>query len=83
MTNSSSHETSNPADIDLIKKKKKMPKLWSCVLPKANSDDADDDDDDKKRIKKSKEINAKLKKDGKVYKATYRLLLLGQWFAFE
>ena len=80
MTTSSSRETSNSATNDLIKKKK-MPKLWSCVFPKTEGDDAADDD--KRRTKKNKEIDAKLKKDGKVYKATYRLLLLGQCFAFD
>ncbi len=49
--------------------KKKMPKLWSCIVPK--------NDEEKKREQINKHINAKLKQDEKVYKATYRLLLLG------
>jgi hypothetical protein len=52
-----------------ITEKKKMPKLWSCIVPK--------NDDARKRKQIDKQINAKLKQDGKVYKATYRLLLLG------
>lgn len=46
-----------------------MPKLWSCIAPK--------NDDEKKREQINKQINAKLKQDEKIYKATYRLLLLG------
>ncbi|CAF0984318.1 unnamed protein product [Adineta steineri] len=46
-----------------------MPKLWSCIAPK--------NDEEKKREQINKQINAKLKQDEKVYKATYRLLLLG------
>jgi hypothetical protein len=48
-----------------IIEKKKMPKLWSCIVPQS---------DEKK---KSEDITKQLKKDEKVYKATYRLLLLG------
>ena len=47
-----------------------MPKLWSCIVQKKS-------DEEKKRERKNKEINDKLKQDEKVYKATYRLLLLG------
>jgi hypothetical protein len=54
-----------------IIEKKKMPKLWSCIVPRT--------DEEKKRKQINKQINAKLKQDEKVYKATYRLLLLG-WF---
>lgn len=46
-----------------------MPKLWSCIAPK--------NDEEKKREQVNKQINAKLKQDEKIYKATYRLLLLG------
>ncbi|CAF3794698.1 unnamed protein product [Rotaria sp. Silwood1] len=42
-----------------------MPNFWSCISPKS--------DEEKKR----KQINAKLKQDEKVDKATHRLLLLG------
>ncbi|CAF4819022.1 unnamed protein product [Rotaria sp. Silwood1] len=46
-----------------------MPKLWSCIAPKS--------DEEKKREQINKQINAKIKQDEKLYKATYRLLLLG------
>ncbi|CAF0764408.1 unnamed protein product [Rotaria sordida] len=46
-----------------------MSKLWSCIAPK--------NDEEKKREHINKQINAKLKHDEKIYKATYRLLLLG------
>ena len=55
--------------VDRINKNVKMPKLWSCIAPK--------NDDEKKREQINKQINAKLKQDEKIYKATYRLLLLG------
>jgi hypothetical protein len=55
--------------VDRINEKIKMPKLWSCIAPK--------NDDEKKREQVNKQINAKLKQDEKIYKATYRLLLLG------
>ncbi|CAF1289035.1 unnamed protein product [Rotaria sordida] len=48
-----------------IVKKKKRPHFWSCISPKS--------DEEKQR----KQINAKLKQDEKVDKATHRLLLLG------
>jgi hypothetical protein len=51
-----------------------MPKLWSCIAPK--------NDDEKRREQINKQINAKLKQDEKIYKATYRLLLLGREFVF-
>jgi len=47
----------------------KMPKLWSCIAPKNG--------EEKERDRINKQINAKLKQDEKIYKATYRLLLLG------
>jgi guanine nucleotide-binding protein G(s) subunit alpha len=56
-------------NVDRINEKIKMPKLWSCIAPK--------NDDEKKREQINKQINAKLKQDEKIYKATYRLLLLG------
>jgi hypothetical protein len=46
-----------------------MPKLWSCFVPT--------NDEEKRSKKVNKRINDTLKKDGKIYKATYRLLLLG------
>lgn len=49
--------------------KKTMPKLWSCIFSKT--------DEDKKSEQINKQINSRLKQDEKVYKATYRLLLLG------
>ena len=52
-----------------IDKKKTMHKLLSCLFPKT--------DDDKKSERINKDINARLKRDEKIYKATYRLLLLG------
>jgi hypothetical protein len=52
-----------------IPEKKKMPKLWSCFIPQS--------DEKKKSEQINKHINAKLKQDERVYKATYRLLLLG------
>ncbi len=52
-----------------------MPKLWSCIAPK--------NDDEKKREQINKQINAKLKQDEKIYKATYRLLLLGLFMCFS
>ena len=55
--------------VDRLNDKIKMPKLWSCIAPK--------NDDEKKREQINKQINAKLKQDEKIYKATYRLLLLG------
>ena len=55
--------------VDRLDAKIKMPKLWSCIAPK--------NDDEKKREQINKQINAKLKQDEKIYKATYRLLLLG------
>ncbi len=54
-----------------ILEKKNMPKLWSCFVPTNN--------EEKRCQKINKRINAKLKKDGKIYKATYRLLLLGSF----
>ena len=48
-----------------------MPKLWSCFVPTT--------DDDKRQKSINKQINNRLKQDEKVYKATYRLLLLGSW----
>lgn len=50
-------------------KTKTMPKLWSCIAPKNG--------EEKERERINKQINAKLKQDEKIYKATYRLLLLG------
>jgi len=67
MTNSS-FENDNKTISRLIEKKK-MPKLWSCIVQKT--------DDEKISEKINKKIDAKLKKDNKIYKATYRLLLLG------
>ena len=58
------HRTDNE-----IIEKKSMPKLWSCFVPRT--------DDDKRNQLINKRINAKLKQDEKVYKGTYRLLLLG------
>jgi hypothetical protein len=55
-----------------IIEKKKMPKLWSCIVAKT--------DEEKKLKQVNKQINAKLKQDEKVYKATYRLLLLGLFY---
>lgn len=52
-----------------IIEKKKMPTLWSCFVPT--------NDEEKRRREITKRIDKKLKKDGKIYKATYRLLLLG------
>ncbi|CAF0966793.1 unnamed protein product [Adineta steineri] len=46
-----------------------MPKLWSCIVSQT--------DEEKRRAQVNKQINAKLKHDERVYKATYRLLLLG------
>lgn len=48
-----------------------MPKLWSCIAPKNG--------EEKERDRINKQINAKLKQDEKIYKATYRLLLLGSF----
>ena len=59
---------------DRINEKIKMPKLWNCIAPK--------NDEEKKRKQINKQINAKLKQDEKIYKATYRLLLLGLHFKF-
>lgn len=56
-------------NVDRLNRKIKMPKLWSCIAPK--------NDEEKKREQINKQINAKLKQDEKIYKATYRLLLLG------
>lgn len=54
--------------------KKTMPKLWTCFMS--------EDNEEQQRVeyekKINKKINKKLKQDAKVYKATYRLLLLGQ-----
>ena len=71
MTNTA-FETSSRTTNELIAKKK-MPTLWSCL--------ASTTDDEKRGSHTNKKINAKLKKDKKVYKATYRLLLLGEPFA--
>ncbi|CAF3979851.1 unnamed protein product [Rotaria magnacalcarata] len=46
-----------------------MSKFLSCIAPK--------NDEEKKRKLINKQISTKLKQDGKIYKATYRLLLLG------
>ena len=46
-----------------------MPKLLSCIFPKT--------DEEKKSEQINNQINAKLKRDRKIYKQTYRLLLLG------
>lgn len=67
MTNSS--EAINQKTSNELIEKKKMPKLWSCIFS--------GDDGDKKSEQINKQINARLKQDEKVYKATYRLLLLG------
>jgi hypothetical protein len=61
--------------VDRVNDKIKMPKLWSCIAPK--------NDDEKKREQINKQINAKLKQDEKIYKATYRLLLLGLFMCFS
>jgi len=60
--------------VNRINEKIKMPKLWSCIAPK--------NDDEKRREQINKQINAKLKQDEKIYKATYRLLLLGRELVF-
>ena len=59
--------------VDQLNAKIKMPKLWSCITPKS--------DEEKRREQINKQINAKLKQDEKIYKATYRLLLLGKFNA--
>ncbi|CAF1242248.1 unnamed protein product [Adineta ricciae] len=55
--------------INKLLEKNKMPKCWGCVKQQ---------DEETKRSKQiNKQINAKLKQDQRIYKATYRLLLLG------
>jgi hypothetical protein len=67
MTNYS-FENGNKTTNGIIQKKK-MPKLWSCIVAKT--------DEEKKQKKVDNKISAKLKQDAKVYRSTYRLLLLG------
>lgn len=67
MTNNSFE--SNKKLTDTLIRKKKMSKFFSCIAPKS--------DEEKKKEQINKQINARLKQDEKVYKATYRLLLLG------
>ena len=72
MTNTAFETSSRTTTTGLIAQKK-MPKLWSCLASKT--------DDEKRDSRNNKKINAKLKKDKKIYKATYRLLLLGEPFS--
>lgn len=67
MTNYS-FENGNKKTKEIIEKKS-MPKLWSCFVPTT--------DEDKRQKAINKQITTRLKQDEKVYKATYRLLLLG------
>ena len=69
MTNYS-FENGNKKTKEIIEKKS-MPKLWNCFVPTT--------DEDKRQKAINKQINARLKQDEKVYKATYRLLLLGKF----
>lgn len=65
MTNYST-ENGNKITNELIIKKS-MPKLWSCFVPQTDEQ------------KKSKQIDNRIKEDQKVFKNTYRLLLLGMF----
>jgi hypothetical protein len=69
MMNSSSHKIKQQTNNEPTAKKK-MSSLCVCVIPQA--------DDDHRFAQRSKDIDKKLKKDAKVYKATHRLLLLGK-----
>ncbi len=62
-------ENGNRTTTNEISEKKQMPKFWSCFIPQS--------DEKKKNEQINKHINAKLKQDERIYKATYRLLLLG------
>jgi hypothetical protein len=72
MTNNSLENGKNITN-EIIEKKK-MPKLWSCLVPQS--------DERKKSEQINKQINIRLKQDEKIYKSTYRLLLLGLFIYF-
>jgi hypothetical protein len=74
MTNYSCDKNNHRTTNELIEKTK-MPKLWSCFVPKS--------DEEKRSRIINKRIDDRLKKDEKIYKATYRLLLLGLLDSFQ
>ena len=55
-----------------------MPKLLSCLGSKIDRDDDPEEEERKRLARQNKKINAVLKRDGKIFKDTYRLLLLGE-----
>lgn len=72
MTNYSIENTNRITNEIIIKKK--MPKFLSCFVPQT--------DEQKKREHINKKINSRIKEDQKIFKNTYRLLLLGLFVYF-
>lgn len=77
MTSASTSQSNSRLTTDLIKKRT-MPKLLSCLGSKIDRDDDPEEEERKRLARQNKKINAVLKRDGKIFKDTYRLLLLGE-----